>query len=229
MNASFFGELLQTISERGRALIDRARERRGVDSTRSESLIELAEHLLVRPRRGLRRRARARNPRPLCRTHHRPAHRLFRGAGRALRARSRAHGSGHRRLARQALRRNRGGSARRLRAAPAGVVPPAQSRARRHRRAGAHARAVDGRARTPRRRSRRRSTPTSSICSRPGSTAASWCCAASTGRRRRSCWRRSSATRRCTKSAAGTTCAGASIRPTGAATPSSIRRWWTIR
>jgi malonyl-CoA decarboxylase len=46
MNASFFGELLQTISERGRALIDRARERRGVDSTRSESLVELAEHLL---------------------------------------------------------------------------------------------------------------------------------------------------------------------------------------
>lgn len=46
MNASFFGELLQTISERGRALIDRARERRGIDSTRSESLVELCEHLL---------------------------------------------------------------------------------------------------------------------------------------------------------------------------------------
>jgi malonyl-CoA decarboxylase len=45
MNTSFFGELLQTISERGRALIG-ARERRGIDSTRSESLIELAEHLL---------------------------------------------------------------------------------------------------------------------------------------------------------------------------------------
>jgi len=45
MNVSFFGELLQTISERGRALIG-ARERRGTDSTRSESLIELAEHLL---------------------------------------------------------------------------------------------------------------------------------------------------------------------------------------
>jgi len=47
MNASFFGELLQTISERGRALLDRARERRGIDSTRSESLVELAEHLLT--------------------------------------------------------------------------------------------------------------------------------------------------------------------------------------
>ncbi len=45
MNASFFGELLQTISERGRALI-RSRERRGTDSTRSESLIELADHLI---------------------------------------------------------------------------------------------------------------------------------------------------------------------------------------
>ena len=47
MNASFFGELLQNISERGRALLDRARERRGVDATRSESLIELCEELLT--------------------------------------------------------------------------------------------------------------------------------------------------------------------------------------
>jgi malonyl-CoA decarboxylase len=48
MNASFFGELLQTISERGRALLDRARDRdrRGVDATRSESLIELCEDLI---------------------------------------------------------------------------------------------------------------------------------------------------------------------------------------
>ena len=46
MNASFFGEMLQTISERGRALIDRARDRRGADATRSESLVELCEHLL---------------------------------------------------------------------------------------------------------------------------------------------------------------------------------------
>ena len=45
MNTSFFGELLQSITERGRALI-RARERRGGDATRSEGLIELCEHLL---------------------------------------------------------------------------------------------------------------------------------------------------------------------------------------
>ena len=46
MNASFFGEMLQSITERGRALIERARERRGTDSTRSESLVELCDHLL---------------------------------------------------------------------------------------------------------------------------------------------------------------------------------------
>jgi malonyl-CoA decarboxylase len=46
MNTSFFGELLQTISERGRALLDRGRDRRGEASARSETLIELCEHLL---------------------------------------------------------------------------------------------------------------------------------------------------------------------------------------
>jgi malonyl-CoA decarboxylase len=45
MNTSFFGELLQTISERGRALLARG-ERRGTDSARSESLVELCEDLL---------------------------------------------------------------------------------------------------------------------------------------------------------------------------------------
>ena len=44
MNTSFFGELLQTISDRGRALLDRGR--RGDASSRSESLVELCEHLL---------------------------------------------------------------------------------------------------------------------------------------------------------------------------------------
>jgi malonyl-CoA decarboxylase len=46
MNTSFFGELLQTISERGRALIDRARDRRGEPAARSETLVELCEELL---------------------------------------------------------------------------------------------------------------------------------------------------------------------------------------
>jgi malonyl-CoA decarboxylase len=44
MNVSFFGELLQAISERGRALL--ARNRRGEASARSESLVELCEDLL---------------------------------------------------------------------------------------------------------------------------------------------------------------------------------------
>ncbi len=44
MNTSFFGELLQTISDRGRALLDRGR--RGEGAARSESLVELCEHLL---------------------------------------------------------------------------------------------------------------------------------------------------------------------------------------
>jgi malonyl-CoA decarboxylase len=44
MNTSFFGELLQTISERGRALL--ARNRRVEASARSESLVELCEDLL---------------------------------------------------------------------------------------------------------------------------------------------------------------------------------------
>ena len=39
----FFGEMLQTISERGRALIDRARDRRGDAAARSDSLVELCD------------------------------------------------------------------------------------------------------------------------------------------------------------------------------------------
>jgi malonyl-CoA decarboxylase len=46
MNTSFFGELLQTISERGRALLERGRGGRVSASARSESLIELCEDLL---------------------------------------------------------------------------------------------------------------------------------------------------------------------------------------
>jgi len=46
VNTSFFGELLQSIAERGRALIDRTRERRASAEQRSASLIELCEQLL---------------------------------------------------------------------------------------------------------------------------------------------------------------------------------------
>jgi malonyl-CoA decarboxylase len=46
VNTSFFGELLQSISERGRALIDRTRDRRGTAERRSADLIELCGELL---------------------------------------------------------------------------------------------------------------------------------------------------------------------------------------
>jgi malonyl-CoA decarboxylase len=48
MNTSFFGEMLNSISERGRALIDRARDRdrRDTAAARSESLADLCEELL---------------------------------------------------------------------------------------------------------------------------------------------------------------------------------------
>jgi malonyl-CoA decarboxylase len=46
MNTTFFGELLASISERGRALIDLARDRRSAPADRSESVTELCEELL---------------------------------------------------------------------------------------------------------------------------------------------------------------------------------------
>ena len=65
MNTSFFGEMLQTISERGRALIDRARDRRGDAAARSAESGRAVRGTAVRARRSLGRRARARNFRPL--------------------------------------------------------------------------------------------------------------------------------------------------------------------
>ena len=46
MSTSFFGELLNSITERGRALLDRTRDRRGDSEARSESLADLCEELL---------------------------------------------------------------------------------------------------------------------------------------------------------------------------------------
>ncbi len=46
MNTSFFGEMLQSISERGRALMDRAWDRRGDAAARSQNLADLCEELL---------------------------------------------------------------------------------------------------------------------------------------------------------------------------------------
>jgi malonyl-CoA decarboxylase len=46
MNTSFFGEMLASITERGRALLDLARERRDAPAVRSENFVELCEELL---------------------------------------------------------------------------------------------------------------------------------------------------------------------------------------
>ncbi len=46
MNTSFFGEMLSSITERGRALLDMARDRRATPASRSEDLAELCEELL---------------------------------------------------------------------------------------------------------------------------------------------------------------------------------------
>src|SRR3977135_3243319 len=45
MNTSFFGELLQAISERGRALVERTRGRRGA-AEHTESLVDMCEELV---------------------------------------------------------------------------------------------------------------------------------------------------------------------------------------
>jgi malonyl-CoA decarboxylase len=46
VDTSFFGDMLQSIAERGRALIDRARDRREDAEQRSASLVQLCEELL---------------------------------------------------------------------------------------------------------------------------------------------------------------------------------------
>jgi malonyl-CoA decarboxylase len=47
VNTSFFGDMLQSIGERGRALIERTRDRREAAQQRSASLIQLCEDLLT--------------------------------------------------------------------------------------------------------------------------------------------------------------------------------------
>src|SRR5215203_4896528 len=47
MNTSFFGEMLNSITERGRALLDRTRDRGSDAASRSETLAELCEELLT--------------------------------------------------------------------------------------------------------------------------------------------------------------------------------------
>ena len=47
MNGSFFGDMLQTIAERGRALLDRTRPARAGGARQSDTLVELCEALLT--------------------------------------------------------------------------------------------------------------------------------------------------------------------------------------
>jgi malonyl-CoA decarboxylase len=48
VNTSFFGDMLQSIAERGRALVERTRDRREVAEQRSAGLVQLCEDLLSR-------------------------------------------------------------------------------------------------------------------------------------------------------------------------------------
>ena len=54
MNTSFFGEMLSSITERGRALLDLARDRRAAPAVRSESFVGIV--------RGTAHRAAAKPP-----------------------------------------------------------------------------------------------------------------------------------------------------------------------
>ena len=179
MNTSFFGELMQTISERGRALL--ARNRRGEASARSESLVELCEDLLsgrgeasgvalareiLGHYSGLTIGPRIAFFEALARRFGTDADRMEAAIATWREKPSDAtaaevHGASEPR--RQELFR-------RLNLAPGGTA-----------RSGAHARAVDEFARSSRRPARC-STTTSCIYSRPGSTAAFWCCDRSIGR-----------------------------------------------
>lgn len=47
MNTSFFGEMLASITERGRSLLDRARDRRDTPAAHSDSLVDLCEEVLT--------------------------------------------------------------------------------------------------------------------------------------------------------------------------------------
>ena len=87
MTTSFFGDMLQSIAERGRALIDRTRDRREVAEQRSANLVQLCEELLS-GRGEASGVALAREIlSALRRADHRPADRLLRGAGEPVRRR----------------------------------------------------------------------------------------------------------------------------------------------
>ena len=143
MNATFFGDMLQTIADRGRALLERTLPGRVDGVTRSQNLIDECEQLLtgrgeasgVALAREILTQYAALTTGPriaffeALANRFGPDHERLEGCDR--------------RLAKRAERRDDGRSASRRRAAPAGIIPPAQSRAQRHRRTRANARAID--------------------------------------------------------------------------------------
>ena len=125
MNTSFFGELLQTISERGRALL--ARDRRGDASARSENLVELCEDLLS----GRGEASGVALAREIL-AHYAaltigPRIAFFEALAQRFGIDPAQPGTGDRCMARSALRCDCRRSSFRLRAAPAGTVPQTQS------------------------------------------------------------------------------------------------------
>ena len=135
---AFFSDLLASISERGRTLL-RPRRAAGRETGRLRAA-RIVRGAAVGPRRGFRRRDRARGARPLSSSRRgRPAD-VLRDAGARLRSGPRAAVAGDRGLARAAVRRGRQRPAFCLRAAAAGTDPAAEPRARRHQRAGGAAR-----------------------------------------------------------------------------------------
>ena len=228
MNSSFFSELLQTIADRGRALVDRRWSRYDNAAQRSESLIELCEQLLsgrgeasgvALAREVLERYGKLTvGPRiaffeSLVRRFG-PDYTRIDGAIEAWRAApsdvtaADLHGAAEpRRL--ELLRR--------LNLAPGGTAALV---AMREQLLDAHG--------TPRRSDRARCgfRPSVHVVVQPRLSGAA---PYRLVRRRRRSSKRSSATRPSTKSTTGTICAAASIRRTGAAMRSSIPRWSTSR
>ena len=220
MANAFFSDLLSTISERGRTLL-----RRGEPSVARQDAADLLElcKALLSGRGEASGTAMAREV--LDRYHDLDAAGtvdLLRNAGERLRPRPRKTVAGDRELAQPAERHRRQRPSLCVRAAAAGADPPAQPRAGRHQRPGGDARRPacpdEGQQGSGRARPRRRASAVVLVQQGISRAAQDRLVDAS-----EYSGDRSSATRRCTKSATGTICAAASIPPTAAATPSSIR------
>ena len=139
MSNAFFYDLLASVADRGRSMLKIKPWPKDADN-RVEQLVEDCRALVAGQRRSVGGRARRRDHRALPRPRSRRSCGVLPRACRRFRSRSRA-GAGRNRQVRVGRRRSRGErNPLCLRAAPSRVVPAAQSRARRHRRAGRDAR-----------------------------------------------------------------------------------------